>query len=1211
MNSVGTSRGGWGRWALWGLVVVLVVGVGVAAWKWRWRPEVEKPVVDWDSVYEANNKAVGIMDEFDYREAVSAFEEVVRLAPDWLQARINLGIALLNDGSTNPPSLTRAQEVFTDILRRDPENPYGHFCLGMLSKEARDPKVAIDHFQKVVEKDHTDPSAWYWLGHLTEEPERKEEYFKKALQLQPAMGSAVYGLAQMFNRSGKSKEASELLNQFAAFEVSGTAFLVGTKYTEMGRYAEVIASPHAPAPPQSGPPPHFEPRDLKVQLAPGARWATASDFGQDAVGKFRARVRARFGATIAILDYNGDDKPDLFLVGAVVEKGQVRDLLLRNEGDGRFTDVTAMAGLAKPHPTLGCCAADWNNDGKVDLVLTGVGSQRLFRNKGDGTFEDLTKFAGLDTLKSVCLGAAFIDLDQDADLDLLIAEYAATAEEALGALDGGKTNGGMVVFLNVGEAPGAPPDRQPPPLSGKFHRMPDQAAIRGPGGASVGLAALDFDGDGDLDLLLLGDRQELALVINDRLMRFRRKALTRWPQGSWNGALVLDANQDGLSDLFVLQMRGPSRLYLNRFHPDEKDHTKWFEEATPAGPPLLQAVTADLNLDGWPDVVGVSSDGQPVVLNNMGGAFEKADAFGKDSAAAKDLVAIVACDVSARGLSDLLAWSDSKGLVLYENKLSGRKGLRLKLIGKNHVYSNNRMRCNMDGIGGQARAQKMNRLAGQENTTLSAGLAQSRQPLLLGLAGASAADVVRLRWPDGAWQAKLDVSVGVLTSIEETNKKPGSCPILFTWDGQRFVFVTDFLGAGSVGELGPDFSCRPPRPEESVKIEPHQLVPRDGRLTLKLAEPMDEVTYLDKLQLVAIDHPSGMRVYPDERFSTGAPASQELIAFDKEIFPASARDHRGRDVTEVLRRWDRRTVDGFARRAWTGFAEEHFVELDFADRLSKFSTSERLFLCLAGWTDYATPASIWAAHQAGVEMKPPVLERQADDGHWQAVCEAGFPAGLPRMMLLDVSGKLAGPQCRLRLRTNLHVFWDQIVVAAGCRVVTPGAKDGIRATVLDVASAALDPCGVMQEYSPDGREPTLYDHDRYDRSPMAPPAGKRTRFGDVTELLRDKDDRFVIFGPSDEVTVHFDATRLPPLASGWVRSYVLRTWGYCKDSSPFTAHGETIEPLPFAAMRNYPPGPDEHYPTDALHEEYLRRYQTREVGSPWVSPRRRQVAGRP
>jgi hypothetical protein len=107
-----------------------------------------------------------------------------------------------------------------------------------------------------------------------------------------------------------------------------------------------------------------------------------------------------------------------------------------------------------------------------------------------------------------------------------------------------------------------------------------------------------------------------------------------------------------------------------------------------------------------------------------------------------------------------------------------------------------------------------------------------------------------------------------------------------------------------------------------------------------------------------------------------------------------------------------------------------------------------------------------------------------------------------------------------------------------------------------------------------------------------------TRFGDVTGLLRDRDDRFVIFGPGDELTVDFDAKSLPVLPPGWKRSYVLRTWGYCKDCAPFTATGETIDPLPFQKMSKYPYGPSEHYPKDALHEDYLRRYNTRQVGPP-------------
>ncbi len=109
-------------------------------------------------------------------------------------------------------------------------------------------------------------------------------------------------------------------------------------------------------------------------------------------------------------------------------------------------------------------------------------------------------------------------------------------------------------------------------------------------------------------------------------------------------------------------------------------------------------------------------------------------------------------------------------------------------------------------------------------------------------------------------------------------------------------------------------------------------------------------------------------------------------------------------------------------------------------------------------------------------------------------------------------------------------------------------------------------------------------------------SGKLTRTGDVTELLRERDDRFVIFGPGDEVTVRFDGRSLPALAPGWTRSFVLRTWGYCKDCSPFTATGDTVEPLPFQAMSNYPYDPNERYPRDAVHEEYRRLFNTREAG---------------
>jgi hypothetical protein len=207
----------------------------------------------------------------------------------------------------------------------------------------------------------------------------------------------------------------------------------------MGKYADVIGrDPKIVGKPVVGPLPMFGPlAGFKVALAAGAKWATAADL--DAT---RRAARERFGAAVVLFDYNGDGKTDVFLASAVVENGKVRDLLLRNDGAGAFTDVTAAAGLATPRPSLGAAAGDYNNDGKPDLVVTGAGEQHLFRNKG-GTFEDVSATAQLDQVKGVCLGCCWLDIDQDGDLDLVVCKF---AEGAASSFDAAKPGGEMILF---------------------------------------------------------------------------------------------------------------------------------------------------------------------------------------------------------------------------------------------------------------------------------------------------------------------------------------------------------------------------------------------------------------------------------------------------------------------------------------------------------------------------------------------------------------------------------------------------------------------------------------------------------------------------------------------------------------------------------------------------------------------------------------------
>jgi tetratricopeptide (TPR) repeat protein len=1228
------------------LVLVLTIAASLFVWQRQAGPPAVAPV-DMVEVLHANNRGVGSAESFQWPNAVTAFEEVVRMAPDWLPGRINLGIALLNNSEASG-ALQRARSIFAEILQKDPENPYAHFCLGIIMRYEGNPEeaaAAATHFKAVTNVDPNDAAAWYWYGSsLQERSEEQDNCYKRALQLNPNLSGPLYGLA-MNLRLRDPRTSAELLKEFAALRDAEALDTAQIKYTEMGRYAEVIGRvPESVSGVRTGPIPVFVPSDaLKVQLAAGARWAGAADFGKDAVAELRRDLRNRFGGVIVVLDYNRDGKPDLLLLGAVVEAGKVRDLLLRNDGDDRFTDVTAEAGLAGSRHSLGCCVADYDNDGYPDLCITGIGEQRLFRNTGQGKFEDVTAKAGLDQLKTVCLGAAFVDLDQDGDLDLVIAQYATledaerqaqSAERSALRAPRSPAAGGLAVFLNIGEAlpisdtsfkrtAGCKPLATPSPALGtKFVRTNEPVALLGEAVPAVSLAVGDLDLDRDLDLLVLADRRPATVVVNDRLLRFHRTALpeTLVPRGTWNGGLLLDVNHDRRSDLFLVGPAQRPLLLINSSGSAPADPGKWFQAGTTNSPPLLQAQAIDIDLDGWTDVVGLSAERKPVLLHNVGGRLEEArESLGSDAAWPKDLIGVVSADMNGDGFPDLVVWSEGNGLRLHVNQGNGNHGLKLELSGHRRTDGGgNKLRCNADGFGTWIVAQASDVWTAAENTTLAAGLGQSSQPLLLGLGRHSQADVLRLRWPDNTWQAEFNIPTEQLACIEETNRKTGSCPVLFAWNGRRFGFVTDFLGAGSMGEMQAGGGHRPPRPEESVKIEPDQLLPLDGSYVLKIAEPMDEATYLDRLQLRVLDHPSDMRVYPDERFSTDESVpSQDLLAFREEIFPVRAADHRGRDVTHTLRAWDRKTVDDFAQRSWLGYAEEHWVELDFGDRLAKFDPKEPLILCLAGWTEYPYPEAIWAATQAGVALQAPVLERLGADGKWQSLTPAvGFPAGLPRMMTVAVTGKLAGPRCLLRLRTNMEVYWDQIFVAPVAQSIpsearsaerraqgnqrsalrAPRSNAGVRVTPLEVESASLASRGLLREYSPDGRAPYLYDYDRLESVPFSQLAGRLTRLGEVTELLRDRDDRFVIFGPGDELTIRFDAGSLPVLPSGWTRSFVLKTWGYCKDCGPFTATGATIEPLPFQAMSAYPYGPDEHYPEDAAHEQYRKQFNTRSVG---------------
>lgn len=1201
----------------------------------------EIPPAELEAVLRTHLKGLGAMERYEYDKAVASFREVHARAPGWNSGSINLAIALLNQtGSRTTSDRTASErgpyhealEILESVLTRDPANLHARYCRGIILESLGRLREAHPDFVFVTEHDPNDAHAWYKAGSTLTDPGDPDRpagpeqaaaliaFYRKAVELNPYLVSALYKLQTVYAWAGQPEQQREVLALWKRLNPRNNAAGPGETsdnfYGEMGRYASLLdptKSPgHSPAAGVKIPPRFDLPRPLVVSLPPGDRWATRTDF--EGPMSLQGRVRDRFGAAVTHFDANGDGRTDLFLPGSVLGPSGIRDCLLLNHGDGNFEDATAAIGLPLDRSSLGAAAGDFDADRKIDLVLTGVGEIRLYRNLGK-SFEDVSVLAGLSHVSSLSLTARWLDLDQDGDLDLYVINYT-SVENAGSAFDERASIEGApnLVLRNDGKpAPvvGRPEDNWAPlalatddlpatsGLSVAFTKWPDNDPISGGRGRHTAVAALDFDNDRDTDLILTSDGTGVFALRNDRLGRYSSVKLeTPTKPDTINGLLVVDLDKDGLSDLAILPESGPVQLWRNETTRASATKaitwTRWPTDALG----WRSATATDLDLDTWPDLIGLARTdgilGAVWATNNRQRLDSTPLALGPEESPPRPLSGLAVGDLIGDPLPDLLLIKEGEAPSLVSNLGNGQHWLALELAGRWKVHPAP-MRSNTHGLGTRVALEGQGLYVTLEHTTREAGLSQSIGPLVLGLGPFTSSALLRLRWPDGTMQAELNVAGDRRLRVVEHNRKTGSCPVLFTWNNERFVCLGDFLGGGGLGYLVAPGVYSVPDRDESIAIRADQLRAEAGTYRLAITEPMDECAYLDKLTLTVVDRPASLHVTPDERFAPDGPRpTGEVVAWRTTITPVRATDLKGRDQTQRLRSWDRNTVSDFATlNGWIGYAEPHGVVLDFGDRLSRFGPDARLVLCLAGWVEYPYSQTNYAAATASVTLQPPVIERQREDGTWQVIEQrAGYPAGLPRMTTLDLTGKLTGPSCLLRITTNMECYWDQAFVAL--REQDPN----LRIQTLPVARAELGERGYLREYSPDGRLPLLYDYDRVDPAPLALMEGTLTRLGDVARLLQADDDQLCVLGPGDEVRLEFDASRAPALPEGWTRSYVLNAVGYCKDADPFTSTGDSVGPLPWRGMPAYPFGSEGKRPTDPTYRDYLQTYQTRRVSTP-------------
>jgi Flp pilus assembly protein TadD len=1081
-----------------------------------------------------NNLGAAYMNQQEFQRALNLFRQAAVLDPKLDIAKVNQGIALVYLQKYGP-----ARTILNRVTKADPSNVHTWYALGLMYKNQGDTKSALEAFQSAAKLAPNDPDVFYFIGLVQSEIGQQQEAiaaFQHALELNQFHASAEFALARSLQRSGGGEKAREHLARFQHLVQAKLGAPMSQIYGDQGPLSLALQVGNATQP---------FPVPIAVRFTDVTR---ASGLPSSFSGSNSGTPANQPGPGACFFDLDSDGRPDLFLAGGGPQ-GTIT--LLHNAGSGKFgvkfEDITRKAGLDPTMHAIGCAAGDYDNDGHTDLVITTDDRVVVFHNEGNGTLKNVTDAVGIRT-QHPPLAAAFVDYDHDGDLDLFV-----SSSEA----------GKNVLWRNNGNS-----------------TFTDVTAEVGFGGDTTtnGMIATDFNNDRAIDLIFAASQPQLFL--NPREGKWSPVALWTQPLPQVTAAASLDFDKDGWMDVAFTHDGSPGITLWRNLNGKSVEQVQlpiqnWQR--------AWGIAALDYDNDGWIDLaaVGETKDGRAELrlFRNLGKAGFKdvTSEVGLDKLSLKSPRALVVADVDGDGDTDLLiTQTDGPALLLRNDGGNRNNFLRVSLTGFND---------NKSAIG-----TKVEVFAGALWQKWEIGgfgyLSQSATDLLVGLGKERKVDIVRSLWPTGVVQDEAQIASNSARKINEIDRRGSSCPVLFVWDGSRYRFVADMLGAGVVGHwIGPG-ERNIPDSTEYIKIEGEHIRQRNGLLSFRFMEPLEEVVYLDQARLLAIDHPRNLEVYPNEYFASNPPFPEFKVIASRHALPVTgAWDEHRHSVSQLLAQRDHRYVTGFELLPYIGFTKPHTLELD----LPHVYRGGPLRLLLYGYIEYFTANSMYAAWQAGINPVAPYIEAQDANGKWvRVVDDMGFPAGLPRSTVADLTGKLPKGSKRVRITTNLQIYWDQILVDD-----TPDQETSVKVTPLSLAAAKLDFHGYPRMV--EGRSPGDLKFIYEEVSPTGPfarPIGAYTRPGDVRDLLLDSDDRFVVFGSGDEIQLTFDPAGLPPLPPGWKRDYFFLADGYEKDMDFYAADGLFVDPLPFHNMRQYP-YTIETFPWNEMRLNDLLNYNTR------------------
>ena len=864
----------------------------------------------------------------------------------------------------------------------------------------------------------------------------------------------------------------------------------------------------------------------------------------DQLGLANVSIPAGISTAISLIDYDNDGNLDLYIAST----GQ----LLRNTGE-KFVSIPQFPKTLDPHTVA---FVDLDKDGTQDFLLQTREGIKYLRMDADRNWKTSSLIQSQQASDET--GLLFpVDFDHDGDLDLLSGRASTTMYRNNGIVD----DKGNITFTDISEQTFVGTDAD------------NMSSVQR---APATVVSADFDDDGDIDIFTT--HKGLGCTLYDNLRQGRLRAVSRGtgiPQDAhYFAAAAGDYDNDGDVDLFLATV-GYIYLYHNRGDGSFVNAPSSETSVLDSPPALLKNL--DYDNDGSVDLWVGGDKGMFLFRND--GTFSEPYPLIESITPTGDMTL-------QNAITGAVGDYDNDGdLDLFFINIDGQ----LRALQNNGGNQNNWIQVRLEGI--TAGNNKVNRDGIGSKLEVKVGDLYQLQYVTegvshFGLGAYEAADVVRVVWTNGVPQNV--VKPQAKQRILEKQVLKGSCPFLYVYDGEHYRFITDLLWRAPLGLVTSMGFVAPDETKDFVKISGTQMRPKSGKYSIQITEELWETAYFDEVKLIAVDHPEGTDIFVNEQYTPPPFAEFKIYGVAEKRIPKSAVDHRGKDVSDALKAFDYRYAVEHAPGAYQGVVESHAIVLD----LGNVPNDTPLTLFLGGWI-FPTDTSINVALFQNPAISPrfPSVAVKDKTGEWKTVIDMiGLPAGKNKTITVNLTGKFLSDDRRVRVETDMQIYWDTAFFTVGTQDVP------IEMTTLNPDSADLHYRGFSEMYRPNPHAPHLFDYQKVTKAAQwRDLAGFYTRYGDVAPLLQEVDDMYVILNAGDEITVEFEASRLPTLKAGWVRDFILYSDGWDKDGDINTLTSQTVEPLPFHGMSAYPYPDTEHYPDDEAHRRYQREYNTRRV----------------